>query len=282
MTSLQIAHYSLYNIENYKPVLIVTIDDILNKYNLLITEYFKLNIKGQQEWIRGLDTISHVFEIILFYTKNLELTYFHSQKAFYFYVEFIGQITNEQHIFLNLSSRDATLFVYKKTIFDINTLIRKNMENNYNVETKGNKENNEIFDILNINKNIIKNILIYFIEDKSLSQLDKEKLKNIIDTVRKILSGINYMKNDKKSFELILYFVEALNNNIIIENYTELLELFIKKCSKIKPESYNLLREKICLSEFNDNLSSNTTISFINWLFSSKTLQQDSSSSSSS
>ena len=85
MTSLQILQYSLYNDDNYKSILNVTINDIISKYNLVIIEYFKLKITGVREIIRGLDTISHVFEIMILYTKNLDMTYYHSQKAFYFY-----------------------------------------------------------------------------------------------------------------------------------------------------------------------------------------------------
>ena len=105
-----------------------TIPAIMDKYVALITEYFtfignKKNIahKKQYQYIlaRGLDTITHVFSIILFYTKNLELTYHYSQKSFYYYVEFIEQILDIQHTFLHLSSRDASIFVYKKTIYEI-------------------------------------------------------------------------------------------------------------------------------------------------------------------
>ena len=58
------------------------------------------------------------------------MTYFHSQKSFYFYVEFIGQISEDQHSFLHLSSKDASIFVYKKTIFEINDEIIKNSSQN--------------------------------------------------------------------------------------------------------------------------------------------------------
>lgn len=59
------------------------------------------------------------------YTKNLNITYIQCQKAVYYYIEFICQIGDSSHSFLQLNSKDATLFVYKKTIFEINNEIIK-------------------------------------------------------------------------------------------------------------------------------------------------------------
>jgi hypothetical protein len=77
---------------------------------------------------RGIETLLHVFSIIFYYTKNLELTFYHTQKAYYFYIEFIEQISDDNVTFLQLSSRDAVMFVYKKTIFDINNEYKKNIK----------------------------------------------------------------------------------------------------------------------------------------------------------
>ena len=61
--------------------------------------------------------------MLYMYTKNLEITMHHCKKAYCYYVEFIGQIGDDNHSFLQLNSKDATLFVYKKTIFEINNNI---------------------------------------------------------------------------------------------------------------------------------------------------------------
>jgi hypothetical protein len=47
------------------------------------------------------------------------MAYYHAIKSFYIYIEFIEQIAEDHHSFLKLYSRDATLFVYKKTIYGI-------------------------------------------------------------------------------------------------------------------------------------------------------------------
>ena len=62
------------------------------------------------------------------YTRNLDLTIYHCKKAFCYYVEFIGQIGDDNHTYLQLNSKDATLFVYKKTIFEIDNEYRKKFE----------------------------------------------------------------------------------------------------------------------------------------------------------
>ena len=151
MTSLQISQYSLYSIDNYKKTINVSINDIFEKYNLLIIEYFKLNITGNFIISRGLNTISHVFELMLFYTKNIDMTYYHSQKAFYFYGEFISQIIEDPNNYLQLSSKDATLFVYKKTIFEININVQKSIQ----LISESDKEK---LDILHIYINILKTL----------------------------------------------------------------------------------------------------------------------------
>ena len=74
---------------------------------------------------RGVLSLSHIFNIFLLYTKNIELTITHCNKALYYYIEFIGQIVDDNHSYLQLNSKDATLFVYKKTIFEINNEYRK-------------------------------------------------------------------------------------------------------------------------------------------------------------
>jgi hypothetical protein len=127
-------NYSLHNIENYKKELNSPINEIVKKYLNLLVEYYKfiienIKIKNKQFThfiiMRGLDTITNVFLILLLYTKNVDLTYFHCQKSFYFYVEFVGQIMEDDKSFLQLTSRDAVLYVYKKTVYDINPELKK-------------------------------------------------------------------------------------------------------------------------------------------------------------
>jgi hypothetical protein len=67
---------------------------------------------------KGVETLTHVYRHLILYTKNIGLAHYNCKKAIYFYIEFINQIEDSTVTF-NLTTNDAVLFVYKKTIFDI-------------------------------------------------------------------------------------------------------------------------------------------------------------------
>jgi len=74
--------------------------------------------------LRGLTTITYVFHITFLHSRNVQMAFYHSQRAYYYYIEFMNQIVMDTQSFLRLSSRDAILFVYKKTLFDLCNLAR--------------------------------------------------------------------------------------------------------------------------------------------------------------
>jgi hypothetical protein len=122
------ATYSLHHAENYHNELEADVSHVASKLADLFLNYLECigeNIQIKNKTLstfivlRGLDTIVNVFNLLLLYTKNLNVTYFHGQKAFYYYIEFVGQISEHEKQFLQLTSRDATSYVYKKTIFDV-------------------------------------------------------------------------------------------------------------------------------------------------------------------
>ena len=125
------------NVENYnktfefsgiKPYISRYVD-IINEYMMYVVENMIIQDDTYLLFLirRGVETIMHCFKILLMYTKNLELTIYQCKKALYYYIEFIGQISDVSlhHSYLQLNSKDATLFVYKTTIYDINNIYRK-------------------------------------------------------------------------------------------------------------------------------------------------------------
>ena len=261
MTSKE-TNYSLHNIENYKKELEVDIRDVVDKLSHLFIEYYKfirenLKVKKPDYYTfiinRGLDTIINVFNHILFYTKNLDLTYFHCQKSFYFYVEFVGQISEDEKIFLQLTSRDATTYVYKKTIFDMHSETKKNNEQ-ISDYTKLK------LDIINSYVNLYKTYMYKIVKGFD----DGEKCINIFEKMCNKLNTINDMTHiqDLTDFTDTLFhriddvykFFEI--SNVIVKKFYKNQGMFQKITkNKISYSSYNT---KILSEEFENKLASET------------------------
>jgi hypothetical protein len=224
-------NYSLINTNNYKKKLEENTAIILDKYVKIIIEYLKYILENHKIknssykkfiLIRGLETISHVFHFILYYTNNLEISNFHSQKAIYFYVEFIQQTSSEENSFLQLNSGDAVMYVYKKTIFDINNEYRKNTNNNWKKET-----NNDVFlkwDTINCSVNILKNILLSIVNSKNGIDI---KFIDIYEDVCKTFIQSNFPFSSLNQYIL---FIKKINiySSVSSEKYIYLNKLFIK------------------------------------------------------
>ena len=165
--------------------------DIYMKYVNVINQYLLFGIetiKNQNSeylkyiLIKGLFTISHVFKMLLLFTRNLELTYYHCQKSYSYYIEFIGQIGDDAVTYLQLNSKDAVLFVYKKTLFDINNDHKKNY-----YETKSEEKKNKIILIfIETYNKLIETELTYLTSEQL-------QLKNgtIINKIHTIIGHVN-------------------------------------------------------------------------------------------
>ena len=166
--------------EFYKQNLAANTKTIIYNYHCLVAICLKYSIENitklkrkQLDFVllRGFDTITHVFLNLLFYTKNLEIVLLYCQKACYFYVEFVNQITDEQNNFLQLGSRDACIYVYKKIFSDINheyynNTIKNNDEHNNNNSENVNVSCNETYSYFLITEytKICKSILLHLTE----------------------------------------------------------------------------------------------------------------------
>ena len=206
--STSVSQYSLQSGENYYNEIHGSMDDILNKYKMLIFEYLSFimeNIVIKKKHnsyhtfiiMRGLDTITHVFINMLYHSKNVDMAYYHGQKSFYFYVEFVGQISDDSHSFLQLTSRDATIFVYKKTIFEI-IKRDKNMASSAQDILKIN--------ILENHVKLIKNMIFYVI---NVNEFTLSHTKNIITRMDNILQYFNnnYSKPNIYVYNIIHFFM---------------------------------------------------------------------------
>jgi hypothetical protein len=251
-------NYSLHNIDNYKKELDTEITDVVQKISQLFIDYFKFiteNIKLKKSTfsrfiiIRGLDTIINVFNYILLYTKNIDLVYFHCQKAFYFYVEFVGQISEDEKMFLQLTSRDATTYVYKKTIFEITPEIKKNNEEVSDYTRLK-------LDIINIYIDLYKTLLFKIIND------DFTNVKNLenIEFIYKKLNGLTNKSKLKLLNEIVELLFYRIDNS---EYFFDVCVLLVKKFTK-NQEVINNCLNKFLSDDFNDKLEE-TYEKFFSW-----------------
>jgi hypothetical protein len=192
--------YSLKSTETYLSDGIFLVNNVIDKYIQILVEYcssvskqkFVITSPNMFNFIilRGLETTTHVFKYVLLYTQNLEAAFHHTQKAIYYYLEFIAQVAEQKNAFLQLSSRDAITYVYKKTIYLINNLDSK-------------KSKNDIINTMNtyiqLYKNTGESIIIRRKNTTSMSADDIDKLKATIieiKTEKKNTSEwIKYFKN---------------------------------------------------------------------------------------
>lgn len=250
--------YSLHNSDNYFQSLTHSPNEILNKYRLLVVEYLLFinetinNCKTNDNFkfiiFRGLTTITHVFIFTLHRSKNLNMTYFHSQKAFYYYTEFIGQIISDQNVFLQLTSRDATMFVYKKTIFEIHNDYKKS-----NAFMGEFTNENEKIDYLESYIQMIKNMVIYSTRLVDFKNMKLNELEYKITIVDKINHTCEFINKDKIQLNLFLdikYLIEFLTDNNISENYYDIIHKYVNKVlikngDKNKENKREIIIEKI-------------------------------------
>lgn len=236
--SININSYSITYNDNYKQIINYNVENISEKYLSILTEYFKHLEEGNFDIynqyykyiiINGVNCINNIFKILLLYTNNIELVLYHTQKSFIYYIEFITQIGNENNNFLQLNSKDATLFVYKKTIFEINNDIRKK----FSIK----KDNKEILDNINNYILLAKKIIDDFINinDENIYK----NLQNKILPVLKKLIEVLFINNTDIALEYKINIIEIIlnkhNNNS--ENFIVNLQSIMKKLKK----KYNII-----------------------------------------
>lgn len=251
-------NYSLNNSENYKSALDCDVSEVVKRYSFLIAEYFKFiteNIKikntGLAKFIvtRGLDTITHVFIHILSSTKNINLTYFHCQKSFYFYVEFVGQISEDDKVFLQLTSRDATTYVYKKTMFDLNPEFKKKDENAAEFSRK--------LETINTYINIYQTYLLKIIHDKNVDSSHIEYLTRLPEK----LNHVSKIKILERVVEQLYYKIADMGA------FFEINAILLKKVIKTPDLLCNA--EKNIKADLFDEKLAESPDKFIAWVLSS-------------
>lgn len=268
--------FILYSISNYKQSIDNSVSEILSKLLEVIINYMrfiseKISTKNTTYYSfifeRGLEAVIHVFSTIFYYTKNLELTFYHSQNAYCFYIEFIEQISDDNVVFLQLTSRDALLFVYKKTIFELNNEYKKNIK-------EPNEDDKHILEIVNSYKHIYKSIALFIINHRDFKCEHKKayinKFANSIEIIGETLTK-NKIKLDY--IECVYAFIILLSDKKFeLLDFFKLLDSFCKKIINKKKIDGQKIKNKIYDSAINnfiiDNDNDNELNKMVEWIFS--------------
>ncbi len=167
--------------------------------------------------------------MLLLYTKNIDATYYHTKKAFLYYYEFVEQIKDDNNKLLNLNIKDATVFIYKKILYNVKTnctsisdIEQKNILTLdkiimfYNNILSNTIITNKSINVELINKNIVKNIFKNNFDDLII-HIDSITVCNDI-----MLTKINSIDKSIQLFKLIIKYIKKYEiktiNTIDIEN----------------------------------------------------------------
>jgi len=215
---------------------------------------------------RGLTTLEHVHNLLFIYTKNENLVSHHLEKAYLYYVEFVSQIGEDTNQFIKLNSKDATLFVYKKTIYDINTDYKKDMRLTANDMKFANMMknfteiyNDVIFNMITLmNNNLVTNV------DKLKKYMEyNKKFEKIILNIYDI-----FLNSDHANFIKIMneFMDDLIKMGTTISEYIKYLLLLTNKYNK-KKVAYEDFRKKL-YDPKKILVYKKTPLKYINWLMS--------------
>ena len=268
------------NVENYnktfefseaKPYVLRYVE-LINEYMLYVVENMIIQDDAYLLFLirRGVETIMHCFKFLLMYTKNLELTIYQCKKALYYYIEFIGQISDVSlhHSYLQLNSKDATLFVYKKTIYDINNMYRKK----FTLDDKEQQFLNSISNIIMLFNATLFHLLqkerLKYEKKESIIHFAVDKSASIID---KLFNSGNYSLIDSKTDLCLFVFQNFQTFEIDTIKYSNICEIFVKKLRKYLDDETlgtikTRIKEKINDNKSIKNLNEMSPLRYVNWL----------------
>jgi hypothetical protein len=211
--------------------------------------------------------------MILLKTKNIEHAYYYSQKAYYYYLEYLEQVyQSDAENGATFNHMDAILCVYKKTVcevYDKEAPDSSPMVSNVITlhEEKSDMNNNDLKALLDVLSKFIKTL--FFWENPNITIENKYYIScQFLD---------KYVQNID-ALETISCYLETLQDKIemTFTKYEELLYEMLKKIEKNKPTALtgfnktDFFLEKIyahpsnCLvSKFNDC----STKELVKWLF---------------
>ena len=240
------------------------ITSIMDNIHIKNHEYLKYIL------IKGIKNTTYIYTFLLLYTKNIELTMYHVEKSILYYVEFVGQISQDVNDYLKLSTTDATLFIYKRTIFDIDCEFRKNY-----IETDETKNIiNSLHQYIDIYNTIIMLYVNTFdLDAYTICDLQKNIITKLYKTTELLIQIPLFCKNTNTSqtdvierLNLMLYEIHKFHDYKFIKNeYLSVINCIIRK---FLTKSINIdgFINKINDINFEERIKNMSTIRVANYL----------------
>jgi len=220
--------------KNFKKDLFFYIKEYIVLMKEFITYFDKYveynNFKKYHVIFKGIQSITHIFLMLLLYTKNLSLTLYHCKKSFLYYVEFINQIGDEGNSYLQLNTKDAILFIYKKSIFEIDNEVRSSMENS--------SKDEELMDDIKKFTTIFEKA--YFYLTFNIVVFKNESNHLLVTNFVKLLESVSKRRSvDECLFDKLIVLIEFMNFNKVNNiKYMDIIKVLSKK------KKFNLMTKK--------------------------------------
>tara|TARA_Y100000588_G_C14222310_1_gene911565 strand:- start:416 stop:1228 length:813 start_codon:yes stop_codon:yes gene_type:complete len=237
--------------------------ELINDFLIYASE--NIHVQNKQYYLfvikRGVETFSHVFIFLIMYTRNINLVMYHCRKAFFYYIEFIGQITDDNHTYLQLNSKDATLFVYKKTLFEIDSNIKKDYESN--------PLDKKMMRYLGLTMCIYKKYILFFLHKVKKKQNENEIImQKLLQNNKKIFNNFFSKKGASEAkLKIILNLFETMApKELELLNFIQILEIFCRKLEK-REITEEQIKKKLYSKNIFLYIKLYTPLKFVNWLF---------------
>lgn len=265
---------NIFNDKNYEKMIhkkdfslfILCYNKIINNFLENAIENIKVKDKTYFNYLilKGIETIQNVFSFLLLYTKNIELITLHCEKSYLYFIEFIGQIGSDSTAYLHLNCKDAILFVYKKTIYDINNDFKKDFELS--------NDQKKLFETIDLLIKCIELYRTYFINNTNIFENKENKVNVIKDFTisfsNKLVYIIKFFDTETSIVKLKMCHEFLLNfdiKNVDIVLYSSLCEALCKKLQK-KQKNTSIKCNKFLHADFEKNIKIMSSNKFLHWL----------------
>lgn len=204
-----------------------TANEFLSKYYILINQYIGFYVENIYDNItintdkryrfyilsKGLEILSNIMNITIMYTNNIDFAFHYCNKAYYYYIEFISQLdTDNNHLELNI--KDAIIFVYKKTIFEIKEPV--STINNCNINEDNVRKTETIKKMINIVNSYVKVFKFKDIINQNINNTDFIDAQIVFDKqFLKMINRIEKTYSNEKELSRSIGILDNIFNSIV-------------------------------------------------------------------